>query len=196
MEAEMRDFIFIIGASGVGKSTLSRRLFEHYKGAYVEMNMVPEFGLPDDVDPGMYEEMICWECCVAQLKKFNELGIKNVISGDFDDLRTADIPIVFKGYNYITLKLICSDFQQNYIQMKNRENGLVDFELLERSSMKINYRCLLVNEACIDVAGKPVEKILYEAIDLIENAKTLLDYSYIKPAKENFYSWIHSNGLR
>jgi GTPase SAR1 family protein len=196
MEAEMRDFIFIIGASGVGKSTLSRRLFEHYKGAYVEMNMVPEFGLPDDVDPGMYEEMICWECCVAQLKKFNELGIINVISGDFDDLRTADIPIVFKGYNYITLKLICSDFQQNYIQMKNREDGLVDFELLERSSMKINNRCLLVNEACIDVAGKPVEKILYEAIDLIENAKTLLDYSYTKPGKENFYSWIHSNGLR
>lgn len=55
----MRDFIFIIGASGVGKSTLSRRLFEHYKGAYAEMNMVPEFGVPDDVDPCVYEEMIC-----------------------------------------------------------------------------------------------------------------------------------------
>lgn len=113
----MRDFIFIIGASGVGKSTLSRRLFEHYKGAYAEMNMVPEFGVPDDVDPCVYEEMICQECCVAQLKKFNALGIKNVISGDFDDLRTADIPIVFKGYNYITLKLICSDYFVNLMEI-------------------------------------------------------------------------------
>lgn len=140
--------------------------------------------------------MICWECCVAQLKKFNELGIKNVISGDFDDLRTADIPIVFKGYNYITLKLICSDYQQHYNQMKNRENGLIDFNLLERSSMKINNRSLLVNEFAIDVAGKSVENVLYEAIDLIDNAKALLDYSYTKPSNDNFYSWIHSNGLR
>ena len=81
----MRDFIFVIGASGVGKSTLSQKLFEHYQGAYAEMSMVPEFCVPPNVDGGVFEELVCWECCVAQLKKFNELGIKNVISGDFDD---------------------------------------------------------------------------------------------------------------
>ena len=36
---DMRDFIFVIGASGVGKSTLSQKLFEHYQGAYAEMSM-------------------------------------------------------------------------------------------------------------------------------------------------------------
>jgi len=43
----MRDFIFIIGPSGVGKTTLSKGLFEHYKGAFAEMSMVPEFGVPE-----------------------------------------------------------------------------------------------------------------------------------------------------
>ena len=43
----MRDFIFIIGASGIGKTTLATKLYEHYKGAYVEMSMIPEFGVPD-----------------------------------------------------------------------------------------------------------------------------------------------------
>lgn len=37
------DFIFIIGPSGVGKTTLAKGLYEHYKGVYFEQNMVPEF---------------------------------------------------------------------------------------------------------------------------------------------------------
>jgi len=194
---DMRDFIFVIGASGVGKSTLSQKLFEHYQGAYAEMSMVPEFCVPPNVDGGFFEELVCWECCVAQLKKFNELGIKNVISGDFDDLRTADIPIVFKGYNYITLKLVCNDYEQNYEQMKNRGgNGLIDFELLQKSREKINNRPLLVNEYVIDVSGKSPDRVLQEAIELIDNAETVSEYDYTKPPKELFYSWVFSNGLR
>ena len=192
----MRDFIFVIGASGVGKSTLSQKLFEHYQGAYAEMNTVPEFCVPPNVDAGLFEELVCWECCVAQLKKFNELGIKNVISGDFDDLRTADIPIVFKGYDYITIKLICNDYEQHYEQMKNRGKGLIDFELLQKNREKVNNRPLLINEYVIDVTGKKPDEVLQEAIDLIDHAETVLEYEYTKPPKDWFYSWVFSNGLR
>lgn len=192
----MRDFIFIIGPSGVGKSTLAKGLFQHYQGALAEMNMVPEFGIPEGADPRAFEEMVCWECCVAQLKKFHELGIRNIISGDFDDLRTADIPIVFKGYDYLTVKLVCSDYRQNAEQMKNRGQGLIDFQLLESSSKKINKRPLLVNEVLLDAAGKTPDEVLREAIALIEHTKTLREYAYQKPPKEWFYSWVVSNGLR
>jgi broad-specificity NMP kinase len=192
----MRDFIFIIGPSGVGKTTLSKGLFAHYNGAFAEMNLVPEFGIPEGVDTGLFEEEVCWECCVAQLKKFHELGIKNVISGDFDDLRTRDIPVVFQGYNYITLKLICSDYEQNYNQMKNRGDGLIDFELLKNGTDKIMNRPLLVNEFEIDVAGKTPEEVLSEAIKLIDTAETVSKYDYEMPPKEWFYSWVFANGLR
>ena len=160
------------------------------------MNTVPEFCVPPNVDAGLFEELVCWECCVAQLKKFNELGIKNVISGDFDDLRTADIPIVFKGYDYITIKLICNDYEQHYEQMKNRGKGLIDFELLQKNREKVNNRPLLINEYVIDVTGKSPDEVLQEAIDLIDHAETLLEYEYTKPPKELFYSWVFSNGLR
>lgn len=65
----MRDFIFIIGASGIGKTTLATKLYEHYKGAYVEMSMIPELGVPEGVDEGLFEEQVCWESCVTQVKK-------------------------------------------------------------------------------------------------------------------------------
>ena len=40
------DFIFIIGPSAVGKTTLAKELYKHYNGVYFEQNMVPEFCIP------------------------------------------------------------------------------------------------------------------------------------------------------
>ena len=192
----MRDFIFIIGPSGVGKSTLAKGLFDHYQGALAEMSAVPEFSIPEGVDPGLFEERVCWESCVAQLMKFHELGVRNIISGDFDDLRTADIPIEFKGYDFITLKLLCSDGAEHRYRMENRGHGLIDPQLLEESAAKISRRPLLVNEYAIDTAGKSPEDVLREAIALIDRAPALLEYDYAKPPREWFYSWVYSNGLR
>lgn len=192
----MRDFIFIIGASGIGKTTLAKKLYEHYQGAYVEMGIVPEFGVPKSVDKGLFEEQVCWESCVAQIKKFWEFGIRNIVALDFDDLRTRDIPEVFKGFNYITIKLICSDYRQNYEQMNNRENGLIDFELLEKMSIKINARKCLVNEFELDIAGKTSNQVFAEAVQMIEHEEIKMEYDYVKPQKELFYSWVFSNGLR
>ena len=191
----MKDFIFIIGPSGVGKSTLAKGLFAHYQGALAEMNMVPEFGIPKEVDPGVFEGKVCWECCVAQLKKFHELGIRHIISGDFDDLRTRNIPAVFKSYQFITLKLICSDEAELQQQMESRGKGLIDFKLQKKMTEKINARPLLLNEVLLDTAGKSEEKVLEEAIGLIEQTESLVDYTYEMPEKELFYSWVKSNHL-
>lgn len=192
----MRDFIFIIGTSGVGKTTLGKGLFAHYNGAFVEQNMVPEFGIPENVDGGVFEEQVCWECCVAQMMKFHEMGIKNIIGADFDDLRTADIPDVFKGYNYITIKLVCKDLSQLHNQMENRKNGLIDYELQRKCSDKVNKRPLLINEVEIDTTNKTSQQVLDEAIRVIDNTETLIEYIYQKPKKDLFYSWVFSNELR
>ena len=53
------DFIFIIGPSAVGKTTLARELYKHYNGVYLEQNMVPEFIVPNDTeDGGIYLSLI------------------------------------------------------------------------------------------------------------------------------------------
>ena len=192
----MKDYIFIIGPSGVGKTTLAKGLYEHYKGVYFEQNMIPEFGIPDNVDEGKYEEEILFESSIELLKYFHNKGIKNIIGLDFNDLRTREIPIIFKGTNFITLKLISSDYEQNKRQMISRENGLLDLELLEASTKKIMNRVLLPNEVLIDVAGKTEEEVLKEAINIIDNYESKLDYEYEEPSKELFYSWVYSDNLR
>ena len=197
-EVQARDFIFVIGAIGIGKSTLVRKLYEHYRSAYVEQNQAPEFESFDGHEgvSGIAEEEICWKWVVSTLKCYHELGLKNIIADDFDDLRTRDIPEVFKGYNYITIKLVCSDYQQNLEQMKNRGEGLIDFELLEKMSEKINRRNPLVNEFVIDVAGKSPQQVLEEAVELIDHAQVQTEYEYVLPPREAFYSWVYANQLR
>lgn len=195
----MRDFIFIIGPSGIGKTTLAKKLFEHYKSTYIEQNMVPEFISKDGGEEvrGELEEKTCWLNTVAMLKCFNELGYKNVLGLDFDDLRTRDISEVFKGYDFITIKLISTNLKQIQEQMKYREEGgLIDYELQQKMNQKNLNRSPLINEFTIDVSGKDAEQVFQEAIEIVESAKNFLEYEYVKPPKELFYSWIFSNGLR
>lgn len=195
----MKDFIFITGTSGIGKSTLAKGLLEHYKTTCVEQWMIPEFYSRDGVEEmtGELEELTCWENQVAMLFCFNKLGFKNIIASDIDDLRTGDIPIVFKGYDYITIKLICNDVNQLRAQMKNRpDNGLEDYGLQQKLNMKMMKRPPLVNEVELDVTGLSVNDVLIKAKNIIDTLKSELEYDYKKPPKEMFYSWVPSNGLR
>ena len=64
------DYIFLIGPSAVGKTTLAKGLFAHYQGVYIEQNMVPEFAIPADTeDIGDYEETMCWENIPSAIQK-------------------------------------------------------------------------------------------------------------------------------
>ena len=75
------DFIFIIGSSAVGKTTSAKELYKHYNGVYLEQNMVPEFVISDDVeDVGIYEEQLCWENVLLQLRFFYDKGCPNIFS--------------------------------------------------------------------------------------------------------------------
>ena len=47
----MKDFIFVTGASGIGKTTLANGLLEHYKTTCIEQHMVPDFISRDGSEP-------------------------------------------------------------------------------------------------------------------------------------------------
>ena len=194
------DFIFLIGPSAVGKTTLAKELYQHYKGVYIEQNMVPEFIIHDDVeDERIYEEEMCWENVLAQLKFFYDKGCRNIVALDFDDVRTRELPLKFRGYDFIILKLISGDDEQIKIQMTHRnenEGGLYYLNNVERSNQVISGRRLLPNEIAIDIAGKSKEDVFNEAIKIIDEFKPLKDYDYKLEDEHNFLSWVHSRNLK
>ncbi len=195
----MKDFIFITGTSGIGKSTLAQGLFKHYRSTYIEQHMIPEFETRDGKEEmtGFLEELTCWENMKAMLMCFHKLGYKNIIASDIDDLRTRDIPVDFKGYGYIIIGLECSNLEQIQEQMKNRpNNGLIDFELQKKLNEKHIRRMPLINQYKIDIAGMTIDEVLERAIEIIDNTKSIKEYEYNKPDKKLFYSWVFGNELR
>lgn len=195
----MKDYIFIIGPSAVGKTTLAKSLFEHYKGVYIEQNMVPEFNIPQNVDVGIFEEKVCWENTLMQIKYFHDKGFKNIIALDFDDLRTREIPKIFKGANFITLKLISTNpkqIKEQMIKRHNEGNGLFDLDNVVRSNEVISKRPLLPNEQVIDVFSKSANEVLQEAISIIDKHKSIKNYDYKLANRNMFLSWVKSNNLK
>ena len=193
------DFIFITGPSAVGKTTLAKKLYKHYNGVYIEQNMVPEFIIPNDVeDIGIYEEQLCWENTLAQIKFFYDKGLKNIVVLDFDDIRARELPKIFHGYNFIIIKLISTDPNQIKKQMEKRkhnEGGLYQPEYVERANSVIKNRKLLPNEVQIDIAGKTENAIFTEAIKLIDNFNPDKDYIYETDDEHNYLSWVKSRNL-
>ena len=193
------DYIFIIGPSAVGKTTLAKGLFEHYRGVLLEQNMVPEFAIPDHTDdPGLFEETLCWENVLLQLRFFHEKGLKNIVAADFDDIRVRELPLVFKGSDFVILRLVSGKPEQIRHQMicrNENEGGLFLPDYVERANSVIKERKLLPNEALIDVAGKTKEEVLMEAIRMIDGFLPMKEYNYILDDERHYLSWVQSRKL-
>ena len=193
------DYIFIIGPSAVGKTTLGKGLFSHYRGVFLEQNMVPEFVVPEGVeDEGAFEEQLCWDNVLAQLKLFHDRGLKNIVAGDFDDIRSRELPLLFRGSDYITLKLVSSDpgqIRRQMIRRNENEGGLFAPDYVERANAVIMGRNPLPNEVVLDVAGKTKEEVLAEAVGIIDRFRPAKDYEYEPDDECRYLSWVRSRQL-
>ena len=191
----MHQIIFIDGFSGIGKTTLAKKLFEFFKkrdhqGVYIEQNMIAEF----IEKSGRQEDETLYALMLANIKEFARLGFKDIIALDFNPIRFRDIPEDFKGYDYIILNLVCTEKEQNIKQMLGRGEGLIDVEMLEEAYAR-EKRPPLPNEYRIDVTSKTPDEVFNEAVRILDNVKSALDYDYKKPDKKYFSTWVKDDSL-
>ena len=193
----MHQIIFIHGFSGIGKSTLAKKLHEHYKGVYIEQYMIPDFKTKDGKTEitGKEEDETLYALMVANIKEFAKLNYKNIIALDFNPVRLIDIPQDFKGYDYLILHLVCDSIEQNLKQMLNRGEGLIDEDMIEKDyKRKQKYpQPILPNEYEINVTNKTPEEVFEMAKEIIDSKKSKLNYDYVKPDKKCFATWVQAD---
>lgn len=189
----MHQIIFIDGYSGIGKTTLAKQLWKHYQSTYIEQYMIPEFLTKDGTTKitGKDEDETLYSSMVALIKNFCKLGYKNIIALDFNEMRMRDIPEDFCGYDFLILRLVC-DENQNITQMQNRGKGLVDIQMLKKCYRRNSLfpRPHLPNEHIIDVTNKTPNQVFEIAKNIINTAKSELNYTYQKPDKKYFGTWV------
>lgn len=188
------DFIILHGSPGNGKTTLSRKLHDHFKSPYFEFGWIPEFRCltPSVQISQKKEEQLSFENLMLVVKNYNRHGFKNIIITDLDDIRMLDIPVVFEGYNYIILTLYCDKDEIIKQRILTRDNGnsYLDWETSVKTNSLIRERDTLPNEYRILNSRNDVEITFRELLKHIEghvpsqSNKTDLSrddfYTYIK----------------
>lgn len=166
-EELMQEGIATVGLNGSGKSTLGHALAKEL--SYYEID-VEDYYFPEQKE-----------------------SRRAALDGEYGDRLDylGDMP-----YSVSRTKEEVEEGIAKDIVAHRPNNGLIDYELQHKTNDKILKREPLVNEVEIDVAGKNIEEVLNEAIEIIDTRESLLDYEYVKPPKELFYSWVFANELR
>lgn len=114
----MTHFIFITGAPGSGKTTISNLLKTKLNDSpLIDFGWIRQFHLDQKwKKASKKEEQMSFENLVFILKNYAKYGYKNIIINDLQDHRIQQIPKLFSKYNYTIISLIVKDD----VELKNR----------------------------------------------------------------------------
>jgi len=187
------DFIILHGSAGNGKTTLSRKLHNHFGSPYFEFGWIPEFRTltPSVQITQRQEEQLAFENLILVVKNYYRHGFKNIIITDLDDVRMLDIPIVFEGFNYIIVTLYSDEDEVIKQRILSRDNGYsyFDWEASIKTNSLIRGRHTLPNEYRLLNSKNDVETTFRELLEYLICHVPSQSNKY-ELSKSDFYSYI------
>ena len=159
----MKDLIFIAGAPGSGKSTIAKALHEKYGTPLFEFGWIPEFqNTGSRTLSYTEEESLSFENLVLVAKNYAKHGFKNVIITDLNNEFIAQLPELFKDYDFAiyTLRLVDDDLLKGRVLDESRSSGYRDWEKALKINHELKNREPFKNETFIDIAMQTVEQIV------------------------------------
>lgn len=185
--------IVIHGAPGTGKTTISKKLHEHYKSPWFEFGWIPEFRNknPYTEISCKDEEQMTFESLVLVTKNYVKHGFENIILSDLNDIRLLDIPSVFEDLDYI----IFTFYGENESVIKecilSRDNGndYKDYEQAFIINRKILSRKTLPNEYRVCSGDKTPEAVISQILSVIENHKPMVEFDRNKYSRDDYFSY-------
>jgi adenylate kinase family enzyme len=167
----MFDFIFIAGAPGSGKTTVSRLLQEKLQSPAIDFGYIREFHLDREWKKASdKEEQMSFENLVFILKNYAKHGYTNVIVTDLLDFRIEQIPEIFKDYRYIIISLVVNSDEElkKRVLTESRDSGFRDFEKALAWNKGIQERNPLLGEHKVDNTHKDPLQTVSQVISLLQ----------------------------
>lgn len=188
------DFIILHGSPGNGKTTLSRKLHEHFESPYFEFGWIPEFRTlnPSMKNSQKDEEQLSFENLILVSMNYNKHGYKNVILTDLDDVRMLDIPQIFSEFNYVILTLYVDNDEiiKNRILTRSNGNSFKDWKQSIKINTLIKQRNKLPNEYRILNSRDDSDITLKEILGILENHVPCTSNNISQLTRGDFFSYI------
>lgn len=167
----MPSLIFIGGAPGSGKTTISELLHKKFQSAMIDFGCLRVFHLDllweKETEK---EEQMAFENLVYILKNYIRNGYENVIVSDLKDFRLRQIPQIFESEDYIIVTLVLYDEKElsSRVLDPTRDIGFRDVEKALEWNHGILERPAVKNEYKLDNTINSPEETVQEIIDLIK----------------------------
>jgi chloramphenicol 3-O-phosphotransferase len=168
----MPRLLFIGGAPGSGKTTVSRILHEKFQSVMIDFGTLREFHLDDLwTKESETEEQMAFENLVFILKNYLRNGYRNVIVNDLKDFRIRQIPELFEAGDFLIATLVVMDDERLRARVLDptRDSGWRDAERAIEWNRAVINRSAVRNEYKLDNTLKTPEQIALEIINLLES---------------------------
>ena len=168
----MVDFIFVAGAPGSGKSTVSALLKQR-----LNARVVFDFGIlrephlnPDWLDASDVEEQMAFENLLFVLRNYHQHGYKNVLVADLRDFRVQEIPLHFEKYSFIIVSLVLNDDAEleRRVLDPQRNSGFRDVAKALEWNEKLKERPLVEHEFRFDNSSRDPGRVVGEIIEFLK----------------------------
>jgi len=168
----MTKIIFIAGAPGSGKTTISNKLKIKLNDCpLIDFGWIREFHLNKSwSNANNKEEQMSFENLVYILKNYIKNGYPYIIVNDLQDRRITEIPEIFNSTNYLIFSLLVKDENELSVRVMDstRDSGFRDVKEALRWNKELSERDALPNEFKVDNSTRnPDEtiKILFDEIN-------------------------------
>ena len=167
----MKDFIFIAGAPGSGKSTVAEALQKKLDSPLFEFGWIPEFRNKGKESIGYQEEeSLSFENLVLVAKNYAKHGFKNIIITDLNNDYIEKLPEIFNQYDYAiyTLRLEDESVLETRVMDETRSSGYRDWQKALEINRGLHNRQAFSGETFVDVGSRSVEAIVESVLTGIE----------------------------
>lgn len=159
----MKQFVFIAGAPGSGKSTIAAALQKRLNSPLFEFGWIPEFqNRGDTLMTYVEEEALAFENLTLVAKNYAKHGFKNVIITDLNNKYIEQLDEIFGDYDYslFTLRLQNDEVLKARVLDESRSSGYRNWEEALAINESLLNREAFANEVFIDAENQSVDKVV------------------------------------